>query len=84
MKIKRYLPNFVDIEGFRLEEAMPITIEDLLEVSWVKLWSDVKGFYRFSLSGNYLMAELHEGKEWWIVGIFEDKSFQELPEWEPK
>jgi len=44
------------------------TTEELLEIDFVKGMSEIKDFYRYSVSGNHLMAEYKNGKEWWVIG----------------
>ena len=62
MKIIQHIPNFVDTRGVKIEEAEFSTVEELMEVPFVKRWAQNLGFnlkfYRFSLSKpkGYLMG----------------------------
>jgi len=69
--------------GFENEEHEFETISELLNIDFVKNFSDSKDFYKYSFEPDrlYLVAEYKEGKEWWVVGRL-DKPV-ELPAWEP-
>lgn len=80
MKIRQYRPAF--FEGFENETCEFSTLEEMKYIPWVKGFTEIKNFHRFSYSDNHLMAEYREGKEWWVVG-----TLSEIPEglkkWEP-
>ena len=82
MKIKQYMPNYFD--GFPLEEAEFESVEELRKIPFVKRWIEGPHFERFSLncskSSVALMAELREGKEWWVVGFISGGK-PDLPRW---
>lgn len=79
--IKRYFPNFFDVdESDRI--VVPFeTLEELFEIPFVKKWAEDSEFHKFALLSNgpstaprakeqhYLMAQLKEGYEWWVIGI---------------
>jgi len=88
-KIKQYRPNLVTTT----EENKIVsfeTTEELLNIDFVKNFSNRDNFYRFSLSiDNYfnqhsLMAEYDEGREWWVVGFIDNPLEVNLPKWMPK
>lgn len=79
-RFKQHFPNFC--AGFNAEEQDFDTIEQLKENEVVKKWLKQKHFYRLSLSDNALMAELKEGKEWWVIGYLKEPV--DLPIWEIK
>lgn len=88
IQVRRYRPAF--FEGYPIEELEVGSLEELLEVDWVKNWTTSPGFHRFSVSRHYqyhnLMAEFKEGKEWWVVAILEGEepeAYVTLPEWTP-
>ena len=57
------------------------TTEELLEIDFVKNWSKIETFYRYSISGNHLMAEYENGKKWWVIGNI--RNIVDLPKWIP-
>lgn len=83
-KIHKYFPGFVDRPTPREDEFE--TLDQLLNIDWVKTWADRKDFYRFSLDcspgENILMAEYNGGKVWWVVG-FIDNYIEGLLDWVP-
>ena len=78
-RIVQHFPAYMDFDpacvGFD-------TLEELLEIPWVKHFSTLKGFFRYS-GGDYLMAEVEEGYEWWAIGHLRNK-VEGLPEWKAK
>jgi len=59
------------------------SLEELVNLPFVKLRSDRKDFYRFSVSNGkskLLLVEYNEGKEWWVVGYLSE-AIEGLPEW---
>lgn len=81
MKIKQRIPNFVD--GVP-ETSEFNTTKQLKKLKFVKRWSKDKEFLRYSISGDYLMAELNEGTVWYVIGtIFGDTKGLDLPEFKP-
>jgi hypothetical protein len=78
-KIKQYRPAF--FEGFKNEVCEFDSIQDLIEIPFVKNFMELPGFHQFSMSGNKLMASYHKGKEWWVVGFIENKNIN-LPIWD--
>lgn len=91
-KIKQHIPNWVD--GYEPEITEFNTLDELLAIPWVKKWTTIPEFYRFSASSDqsadrflvpemtHLMAELKQGREWWVVGLMKH-NVPELPEWKP-
>ena len=89
-KIKQHRPAY--FTGFETLEVEFDDLDSLLDIEWVKnftkCWDSDNTFYRFSVvrEDNYgykLMAELNEGKKWWVVG-FINTDVEELPDWSPK
>jgi len=78
-RIVQHFPAYMDFDpecvGFD-------TLEELLEIPWVKRWSENANFYQYS-GGDYLMAEFHEGYEWWAIGKLRNP-VEGLPEWKEK
>ena len=88
-KIKQHYPNFC--EGFTPEVVSFSSTEELLNIPFVKKFSELPKFYRYSISSykkyetrDLLMCELDEGYEWWVIGILENKENVNLPEWSAK
>lgn len=80
--ILQYRPAF--FEGFKNERADFDTVEELMKVPFVKGFSEDENFFRFSVSGDHLLAEFRNGDEWWVVGTLKEP-VDGLPEWrEPK
>lgn len=82
MRVVEYWPNFVE----RGDEAPLIvsfeTLDELLAVPFVAQWKDSPNFYRFSVSDEWLMAELRGGREWWVVAKLPDGFPEGLPKWD--
>ena len=77
-KIVQRIPPF--FSGFQPAREIFTSIEQLLEIPFVKSWTDDKDFYRLSVQDNCLIAELKSGK-WRVVGFFHDP-VPELPEFD--
>jgi len=88
--IKQHMPNFVSIDP---KEAEFETLEDLMNVEFVKRWTDNRWgdvFHRFSTDYDpwyaehgyddsvTLMAELDGGKIWYVVGHIYGLSPEEI------
>ena len=75
-KLKRRYPNFCS--GFEETEHFFSTKEELLNIDWVKQWTEAKNYYQFSLGEQdnvpwsdgrqALMVELDGGKKWFVIG----------------
>lgn len=85
MRIERYRPAFVT--GFEDEYAEVQTFDELMDVEWIKSWSENKDFYRYSICidktynknkqrtpSHNLMCELKNGAEWWVVAIIREEN----------
>jgi hypothetical protein len=68
------------IEGVEPKKAEFDSLEQLLEVDWVKSWKDRQGFHRFSVNKNKLMAEYMQGRLWYVVGFIKEP-IEGLPTW---
>ena len=88
--IKQHMPNFVSIDP---QEAEFETLEDLMNVEFVKRWTDNgwgDAFHRFSISHDdwmvkygyedymHLMAEMDGGEKWYVVGYIYGSSPEEI------
>lgn len=78
-RIVQHFPGYMDFDseciGFN-------TLEELLAIPWVKSFSMLEGFYRYS-ADTYLMAELKDGYHWWCIGKLRHP-VEGLPKWEAK
>jgi len=83
MKIRQHIPNFVDLDEYP-EEIEFSTLNELLEIPFVKSKTKYDDFLKFSISDNHLMVEFDEGKTWYVVGSIDDVTNIDLPNWEPK
>ena len=82
MEIRQHIPNFVD--GFKPKTMKFDDAEELKDIEFVKRWSENKDFFKYSLSDNYLMAEINEGTGWYVIGRIEgDLGNLDLPEFVP-
>lgn len=77
-RIVQHLPGYID---FDIECIGFDTLEELLNIEWVKWWSQQKGFHRYS-ADDYLMAEFKDGYEWYALGRLRNPV--NLPKWEEK
>ena len=82
--ITRYFPGFVDVDDSERVNVQFETLDQLLQIPWVKHWKDVgqsgvEAFDRYSLSGNALMAELKNPREWWVIGFIDHPELLDLP-----
>lgn len=81
--VRQHIPGF--LTGHEPVVAEFDTLEELLAVPFVAHWKSNPGFHRFSMNVevglSYLMAEYHNGKEWWVVGYLSG-SIPGLPRWE--
>ncbi len=95
MIAEQYRPNF--FSGFQQEENHFSNTKELLNIEWVKNFSNDNEFHRFSLSRDKdkyggkpqhtLMAEINNGFEWWVVAMIRDEDISgidDLPEWKAK
>ena len=85
--IKQYKPAF--FTGFKKAEVQFETKEELLNIDWVKNFSDpiygMNHFHQFSVSNGILMAEYDNGGHWHVVGFITDSEvINEFPVWEAK
>ena len=75
-EITRYFPGFFDV-GKNDRITIPFnTMEELIELPFVKDWKECEGFHQYAISSgngpkgqNYLMGQLDEGYEWWVIGV---------------
>lgn len=86
MKIKQHIPNFC--AGFEPKVEKFKNLEELLNIEWVKHFSELKKFYQYSVSDRCrLMAEYDDGYSWYVIGYLDIGLFEsmpQLPEWVAK
>ena len=84
MKIRRYLPAFVEA-NFDPEVYEFGSAEELLKIPFIERWAASPGFMRFSMQGSTgaVMAEFFGGSQWWVVGFIHEKDWDGLPAWVP-
>jgi hypothetical protein len=89
MRIKQHIPNWAS--GKASSEKFG-NLNELLKIDWVARWEENPEFYQFSLSKKenacsqykyFLMVELKNGSEWWVVGYISGANIDRLalPEW---
>lgn len=86
---RQHIPDFVS--GVKRQIFKFETLEELLDNDIVKRWrmhpfeedkpSPPDYFHRYSLSDNRLMAELKDGKEWYVIGYIANPEGLDLPKW---
>lgn len=84
MTLREHIPAYID-RGWTPREAEGETIEKILETDWVQRWPRTyPRFHRFSIGHRgeqqLLMAEMHDGKLWQVVGYLTGYA-GELPAW---
>ena len=77
-RIVQHLPGYID---FDIECVGFDTLEELLNIEWVKWWSERPKFYRYSCD-EYLMAEFDDGYKWYALGRLRNPV--NLPPWVAK
>ncbi len=90
--IRPHVPGFVD--GLQPEPYVIGSLDALLELPCVRAWAEdiAPPFYRFSLARPegledgtaLLMAEMDEGREWYVVGYLQSDEDIDLPIWVAK
>lgn len=79
-RIVQHVPAFVDIGDERPKEGVFDSLEQLLAIPFVKVFSDESDFHQFSTGGGMLLAEQQGGRRWWVVGRLE-KPVDGLQSW---
>jgi hypothetical protein len=82
MKITQYRPSYYS--GYDNKEVEFNTLDELLNISWVKSFSDDESFYRYSCSDGLLMAECNKGYDWHVIGSLDCPFVSGLPKWKAK
>jgi len=84
IKFRRHVPNFVELD--KMPEIQEFDfVDSMLNDEWIGGFRKIpNNFYRFSISGHYLMAEYDNGKVWWVVGYVVEGDVTSLPDWVPK
>jgi hypothetical protein len=80
--IRRHIPASIDTDAVPALCSFNNT-DALLLVPWVASWKAMRGFERFSMSDELLMAELSDGSSW-VVGYVLEPAAIELPVWRGK
>lgn len=92
-KIKQYRPGY--FYGFENQEIIFNTEKELLEIDFVKNFSNEPNFFHFAISTinkkrkddktekHYLIAVYENGSTWWVVGTLDNVIDLEIPLWEP-
>lgn len=78
--------KFRKITGYERNDDDPViefnTTEELLDHSLINSYSEKENFSHFAMSGNHLMEISDNGFRWWVIGVIENPSIIELPEWD--
>lgn len=78
-KIRQHIPGYFD--GFEPQETDFETLEELLEIDWVKdylIWEDQKGLH-FVRGDDSLLVANEDHTWWWCVGHVTPGSIDSLP-----
>ena len=86
-KIKQYRPAY--FSGFENQVNNFNSIDELINIDWIKNFTEDKDFFRLSISlaggfttKHHLMAEYKNGESWYVVGSIDKdtcKLSDELP-----
>lgn len=88
IKMKQHVPSWADIDKVFKDKIDKI--EDIKELDFVKTAMSVEGFHQLSFDGEpgdpefFLMQELNEGKNWWVVAYIYGTTFDEMAKHFPK
>lgn len=80
-EIVQHIPAFVETGDEPRKRANFESLAQLLEIPFVKSWTDERDFHKLSVSDHLLIAEQRGGRSWWVVGSLRE-SVPELPEWD--
>lgn len=94
MRVRQHIPSF--FEGFEPTKTYVFTAPQLEKLEFIHKWTQHPGFYRLAVHRHYyqrrgedvhlMLAELQEGKEWWVIAYLEGddslKILAKYPEWE--
>lgn len=69
MKIRRYFPNFVEVNDEDYETIEFKSIKQFEAIRWIKHWMEMSDFERFIRKERMLFAQLKNGESW-CVGRF--------------
>jgi chloramphenicol O-acetyltransferase len=85
--IKQYRPAYVS--GYENQSNKFNSLNELLNIDWVKYFTEHSDFYKFSISiaeqyqkNHALMAEYKNGESWYVIGFIDKdtcKLLDELP-----
>jgi|688.fasta_scaffold12245_5 hypothetical protein len=68
MIAKQHLANYSSCEPLSSHFS---NLEQLLNIDWIKNYTNYNDFFRFSLckdeDGLSLMAEMNKGQDWWVI-----------------
>jgi hypothetical protein len=91
IKAKQHIPSWAfDSRDPPSPSAEVATVDELLEVKWIRSWRKHPKFYRYSVSRSiptrpHLMVELDDGREWWVLAYLNDApALSSLPEWKAR
>lgn len=82
-QIIQHFPNY--FEGFTPNESEFETLEELVEIPWVKKYLEIYNEdgknHTFQISENHLMIVRDDNQWWWVVGAIKFPDRVDLPEW---
>lgn len=76
-KITQYRPAFFD--GFKNDVVSFNMKKELLEIPFVKNFSNDDDFSHYAISKNLLMCVCCGGMEWWVIGALEHPELLDIP-----
>lgn len=79
-EIVQHIPAFLETDEPRQRSSFD-SLAQLLEIPFVKIWTDDRDFHKLSVSDDNLIAEQRGGRSWWVVGFLRE-SVPWLPEWD--
>lgn len=81
-QIKQHVPAFVT--GYEPEIVDFADLPDLLQIPFVKRYSDSPDFNGYAMNDGHLMAISMNGLEWRVVGYLKEWKEIRLPQWKAK
>lgn len=80
-KIVKYIPPTYELRN-PPEPKNYTNVNDILEMDFIKRWSSLDDFYKFSVSRNNLIAEFKNGYEWHVIAAIEGIEDLDFPKWD--
>lgn len=77
----RHIPRYIDQRGIENDVFEFESIDELLEIDYVKLFKQMPKFSHYAISDVHLMAIFDSGYRWLVAGRIESPEKVDLPRW---